>query len=165
MARTAILGAGFETHANVREFPPGWSPALARFAPESLAGPAQTLCWLARALASKRVSLPPLRAILIAFTGETYGELGAAGRSLLSETFRVPVFEQMRNASGELLAAECAAHTGLHLVNSLQSLGSALLEFDSIDQGPCPCGSLLPRLVTAESVKSGNDGHKAAAAG
>ncbi len=81
--------------------------------------------------------------------------LARAGDDLLSveqrrqlwRAFRVPVFEQIIGANGALLAAECEAHAGLHIVS--RELESPKLEAPgwSIESGPCGCGRNTPRIV------------------
>jgi hypothetical protein len=147
--RTAILGSGFDVNGDIRVFPEGWSPALAKYAPDALAAPARTLQWLIRAVDQGHVSLPPLGSAVIAFVGEPYGKLTPADRELIERIWGVPVFEQYRAASGELLAAECSAHRGLHVRDSMVNVNEALRQFVSLDRTPCQCGSDTPRLLPA----------------
>jgi hypothetical protein len=57
------------------------------------------------------------------------------------------VFEQVIGKSGELLAAECEAHDGLHLL-ALFSHG----ETESLDDSLCPCGRKTPRIGVAQGA-------------
>jgi len=63
-------------------------------------------------------------------------------RDLLWQAFGVPVFEQIIGDCGELLAAECEAHEGLHLESaSFRPAGLPL------ETAPCGCGRKTPRLI------------------
>jgi hypothetical protein len=73
--------------------------------------------------------------------------LTEACRDTLWAAFRVPVFEQVIGKSGELLAAECEAHDGLHLVAPF-SHG----EDESLDDSVCPCGRKTPRIGVTHGV-------------
>jgi hypothetical protein len=152
--KTALLGLSLNSTDGVREFAAGWSPELARFAPEALAAPARTIQWLIRAVDDGRVSIPPLSSSVIAFVGEPYGRLTLTDRELIDKLWGVPVFEQLRSPSGDLLAVECPAHRGLHICNSLMNLNDALLQFESIDRSPCLCGSSVPRLMGIDQPRS-----------
>ncbi len=153
--KTALLGLSFDAPpGGVRQFAAGWSPELARFAPEALAAPARTIQWLIHAVDDGRVSIPPLSSSVIAFVGEPYGRLTPSDRELIDKLWGVPIFEQLRSPGGDLLAAECPAHRGLHICNSLMNLSDALLHFESIDRSPCLCGSSVPRLVGIDQPRT-----------
>ena len=76
--------------------------------------------------------------IAIARPGEPW--LTPADRDHLWRAFGVPIFQQLISETGELLAAECEAHDGLHLTTTELS-GYAL------DTSPCACGSAAPRVI------------------
>jgi hypothetical protein len=63
----------------------------------------------------------------------------------LWQAFRVPVFEQIIGRAGELLAAECDAHDGLHVLSPKLDV-----EGKRIDVSPCACGRKTSRLMPAE---------------
>ena len=65
--------------------------------------------------------------------------LSLSDRNLLWRVFELPVFEHIVSNSGELLAAECDAHDGLHVVSGTIA--------PTLDAGPCGCGWRGPRLV------------------
>jgi len=73
-------------------------------------------------------------------------------RAWLWRAFRVPVFEQIIGPDGELLAAECEAHDGLHIeIPGLSWSGYQL------EMSPCGCGRKTPRLqpgMPAERTRS-----------
>jgi len=105
---------------------------------------------------------------VVAFTGIRHGALTQADRDLLWRAFRVPVFEQFRGLHGELLAEECEAHDGLHVIGeaaiferrgqdlvatSLLALRTPVLRVltgvtGEIDGGLCPCGRPGERLLS-----------------
>jgi hypothetical protein len=104
---------------------------------------------------------------VVAFTGVRHGVLTEADRDLLWRAFRVPVFEQFRGLHGELLAEECEAHDGLHVigeaaiferrgqelvVTSLLALRKPVLRVltgltGEIERGLCQCGRPGERLI------------------
>jgi hypothetical protein len=128
--RTGLLAT-----APVRIFREGWGPEAAAFAPAAIAGTFEQLCSL------DRPSVPSLTHALIVLGRPGAARLTEADRDRLWELFRVPVFEQIIGKSGELLAAECEAHDGLHLESPRLPL-----ENDYLDASPCPCGRRTPRI-------------------
>ena len=61
--------------------------------------------------------------------------MSVAERERLWRAFRVPVFEQIIAPDGELLAAECEAHDGLHIeISGLPWDGYRL------ERAACGCG-------------------------
>jgi hypothetical protein len=137
--RTAVLGNWFRASANVRIFRRGWTCAAQEFAPEAIAADWPKL----RELAESHAVELTHAAIVIARPGEAL--LSPAGRELLWRGFHVPVFSQIVGPRGHLLAAECEAHDGLHL---LVPQDIAVPDC-SIDHSPCACGKKMPRLVPA----------------
>jgi hypothetical protein len=127
----------------VRVFPDGWGKEAAAFAPAAIAATLEQLVELAAA------PKPPVvthALIVLARTGEH--PLSAADRERLWSAFRVPLFEQIIGARGELLAAECEAHDGLHIeIEGLAWAGC------TIQTTPCACGRETSRLIPAEPVE------------
>src|SRR5947209_2394764 len=82
-----------------------------------IAASAPQLRALAEAVESGSLTLPPVDAAVIAFTGIYHGELTALERDLFWRVFQVPVFEQFLSPDGRILAMECDAHDGLHLLD------------------------------------------------
>jgi hypothetical protein len=80
---------------------------------------------------------------VIARPGEP--RLNDTDRDRLWRAFRVPIFEQIVGRAGELLAAECEAHDGLHIESPRLKI-----EGLPIDASPCACGRKTPRLPPAE---------------
>ena len=131
--RTAILLDGFATTRRVRVFPEGWSERSSRFAPEMLAAGIPQL----RELAG-RLDRPPISHALVAFRYQGDSPLKHEDRERLWRAFGVPVFEQYLDNRNELLATECIAHAGLHVVRAGLDL--------PLDCTPCACGNAAPRL-------------------
>lgn len=129
--RTAILAPGFQETKLVRVFPAGWTEEAARFHPSSIAGPAEQL----RRLTERGLEL---KHAVVAFTYQGQAALSEDDRDLFWESFGVPVFEQHLGAGNELLAMECEAHAGLHV---LRDFGESQL-----DRNSCVCGNPAPRF-------------------
>ena len=136
--RTAVLTSGFEETGAVKVFPSGWNRQAERFRPASIAGPVDRL----RELAAARI---PLEHGLVAFTYEGQAGLTSDDRELFWEAFGVPVYEQLLGHDNRLLAAECDAHCGLHLVEGYRS--DARIETE-----PCGCGNPAPRIARTPRV-------------
>jgi hypothetical protein len=137
--------------------------------PEALAAPVVTLRAVAAAVEEGRLQLPNLRYGLLAWSGFSRPLLTAADRDKFWRVFQVPVFEQFRGFHGELLAAECYVHEGLHvetdnacweqrldggdelLVTSFANLRHPALRLATglvgyFNESACPCGRTEPRL-------------------
>ena len=148
--RTAVLvnwfssgrfGQGILTPQPIRVFRKGWGPKAAAFAPAAIAGTWEQL----RSL--KRASAPSLTHAVIVLWRPGQERLTEADRDRLWDAFRVPVFEQVIGKSGELLAAECEAHDGLHLESSRLPIDS-----EYVDAAPCPCGRKTSRIGGTQGV-------------
>jgi hypothetical protein len=146
--RTAVLVPWFRAtraarwlSGPVRDFPDGWNPEVAAFAPAALAGTFEQI----RALA--QIQIPSLTHALIVLARPGGRRLAEIDRESLWQDFRLPVFEQIIGPSGDLLAAECEAHDGLHVESSDFPLGR-----ETIDTSPCPCGRKTPRIGGARGA-------------
>jgi hypothetical protein len=129
--RTAVLTPGFQESKLVRVYTKGWSAGTARFNPSSLAGSVEQL----RHAIGQDLHL---RHAVIVFT---YG--GRAGfsdddRDLFWDSFGVPIFEQRLGPGNKLLAMECDAHAGLHVISDFENI--------RLDRSKCVCGNPTPRL-------------------
>jgi hypothetical protein len=150
--RTAVLAACFRQPRlrpgyPVRVFPQGWSEEVSAFAPAAIAAPREQLLRLA---AGDRPPALTHAAIALESPGDPL--LSVAERERLWRAFRVPVFEQIIGPDGELLAAECEAHDGLHIETPGRSWDGYRLEVAA-----CGCGRKTPRLTPvqpAERVRS-----------
>lgn len=151
--RTALLESWFaapERGSGVRAFPVDArgnvdEQALERFEPQALAGSWERLV---RVALTSRVR--PTHAVVVLHRDR--GPLTATEREALWRGFRAPVFEQMIGPRGVLLASECAAHAGMHIM-----LEPGLADRDwngRIERAPCGCGKTSPRLVAGEIVET-----------
>lgn len=150
--RTAVLAACFRQpllrpklrpNYPIRVFPRGWSEEVSAFAPAAIAASREQLLEL---VASARP--PVLTHAVIVLENAGTAPLPANERVSLWRAFRVPVFEQIVGPHGELLAAECEAHDGLHIETSGLTWDGYRLE-DAL----CGCGRGTPRLVSAEPAE------------
>jgi hypothetical protein len=146
--RTAVLADWFREPGiisksrAVRIFPHGWCEEAARFSPGAIAATRDRLLALAAGVS------PPLTHALIALERAGDPMLSAADRDRLWRAFRVPVFEQIIGPRGELLAAECEAHDGLHIETP-----GHVWDGYAIEMSLCACGRKTPRLASAEPVE------------
>ena len=136
--RTAILAPGFQADRAIRVFPRGWDEQAARFEPQSIAAPLEEL----HRLADQNLRLEHA---VIALTYEGEGGLSSADRDLFWRAFGVPVFEQYLDRNNQLLAMECDAHSGLHVLRGCESL--------ALDREPCACGDRTPRISRGSRVE------------
>jgi hypothetical protein len=125
----------------VQTFAEGWTQQSAAFAPAALAATRTQLLALIP-------HPPPLShaLILLARPGEPLTT--AAERDQLWRAFGVPLFEQIIDEDGRLLAAECEAHDGLHVAIA----GRAWDEY-WMETAACACGLKSPRLHAAQLVE------------
>ncbi|MGI8746377.1 MAG: hypothetical protein ACR2NN_28120 [Bryobacteraceae bacterium] len=130
--KTVMLAAGFQSTRAIRAFPEGWSDETARLCPCALAAPMKELRRLARAGIE-------LRHAVIVLTRGAESCLAEEERELLWRAFGVPVFEQCLGAGNKLLAAECEAHDGLHVMSGPHD--------QLLETAVCGCGSSIPRLM------------------
>jgi hypothetical protein len=167
--RTAILMPGFEPAPGVKIMAEDRSQSLKRFGASALAAPVRLLRELAAAIETGQQEIPPLRHFLVPFTGGEQGELGEEDRERFWRVFQVPVFEQRLGFDGRVIAYECEAHDGLHilperaaleessaselLLTSLTDLRHPTLRVGtrirgSIQHDCCDCGNAAARLLT-----------------
>ncbi|MCS7316253.1 MAG: hypothetical protein NZ554_12335, partial [Bryobacteraceae bacterium] len=90
--------------------------ALIRFGPQVLAGPLRRLEQLAREFGPVPSGLLAAVHALIVLVRPHEPLLDETGRARLWELFQAPVYQQVVGFDGRLLAWECEAHEGLHLV-------------------------------------------------
>jgi hypothetical protein len=135
--RTAVLASGLRETKLTRVFPHGWSEQVARFSPASVAGPMEQLLRVADARWNVEHSI-----VVFTYPGER--GLRALDRESLWTAFGVPIFEQYLGPGNELLATECDAHAGLHVVNGYQGL--------ELEHDVCPCGNPAPRIVRGSRI-------------
>ena len=129
--KTAVLHKWLKTKKPNRRFDPSdpdLTAKLAAFAPASVAAPYDSILALFR-------KIQPTHSVVIFLPD---APLSAEQRDRLWELFGVPVFEQLRTPDGELMASECEAHDGLHLIGANIPSGST-----------CGCGSSALRMRPA----------------
>jgi hypothetical protein len=136
--RTAILAQGFQETKMVRVYPQGWDDRAARFQPTSIAGPVEKLLQLASTGLHLEHSV-------IAFTYEGGPALSSDDRDLLWRSFGVPVFEEHLGQNNELLAMECDAHSGLHVVAGCTDR--------RLESERCACGNRSPRISRGARIE------------
>ena len=136
-SRTAILAPGFRETRLVRTFPQGWNHRARRFDPDSIAGPLEQLRHLAR-------DTGPIERAVVVFTYGGGSGISADDRDSLWKSFGVPLFEQFLGPRNQLLATECDAHAGLHVVAGCEGL--------HLDHEVCACGNPAPRLVRGPRI-------------
>jgi hypothetical protein len=140
-----------------------------RVCPEAIAGPLEALRWAAANVIEERFRLPHLRYGVIVFAGLGYAPPDGCDLDLIWRAWQAPVFVQFRGVYGEMLAAECEAHSGLHvrpdeaifesrpdlhpelLVTSLRNLRYPVARLATgmtatLEHAPCGCGLATPRL-------------------
>jgi hypothetical protein len=93
---------------------------------------------------------------VIAFTGVQHGFIDTHHRDELWRRFGVPLFEELMDSEGRILASECEAHNGLHVNCSVEhtiSDGELLLNGRASGIGArpiaglCGCGQTSPRIM------------------
>jgi hypothetical protein len=132
----------------IRIFEHGWCSEAAAFQPAAIAATYAQL----EALMTGAVS-PPIQPF-IGKSGNSWlthavivllkprdALLAEEQRERLWRAFRVPVFQQIIGNSGELLAAECEVHDGLHIVSPRFKT-----QREAVSREPCPCGRQTPRV-------------------
>jgi len=165
--RAAVLAPNFRESEMVRVFDPHRTQDTRRFGPDLIAAPLKVLVQWAGAGRGAR-HLPSGQRAIVAFTGLEHGVLTDSVRDLLWRTFEVPVFEQRLGADGSVLAWECEAHEGLHILEENVILERGLNQeliltsltdrrypvlrliaevSGTVETEPCGCGRTEPRVV------------------
>ena len=142
LPRTAIIFPGFRAKSPSRTFNPAeddLSALLGTFSPRSIAAPYSVLLQLAGKLR--------LDHSVVVLSIEGQPRLSPDQRDYLWTQFGVPVFEQLLDVQGTLLASECEAHAGLHVAASQHGLA-----LDELIDGPCDCGATVMRLPPVFAV-------------
>ena len=150
-----------------------WLNRLERFEPESIAASPNRLLLLADLKRANKLALPSVRhSLVMQFElGESW--LTDEEREELWEVFQIPIFEQLCDHRGRLLAHECEARQGLHIgegqtwivdlqarlwhasgqnvINRNKIVPQATGLYGSVVLEGCPCGQPGPRLKVYES--------------
>ena len=126
------------------EFSPEELPWLRAWSPAVLVLPLRLALSLADQKRCGAFHLPSLNTAIVVLTSAD-DSLADYHRDILWRAFGVPVFEQLRNADGAVIARECEVHDGLHIVASDSKLRGEIVT-DS-----CACGQETPRLKRRSS--------------
>lgn len=136
--RTAVLAPGFRETRLVRVFPQGWNERCQRFHPSSVAGPLHQL----RIVAADGW---PIEQAVVVFTYIGGAALSQQDREWLWNAFGVPIFEQYLSPKNKLLATECDAHSGLHVLAGCEDF--------HLEDEVCACGNPAPRLSRGPRIE------------
>jgi hypothetical protein len=129
--------------------------ALHADAPEAIVATLANAIELAEARLSEPSRVPALSFALIVLTDISGPALNDRHRDLIWRAFHVPVFEQLRDWDGNVIARECEARDGLHLLSGTDArIEQGDLWVDnrrtniqaSIVADPCECGAETVRL-------------------
>lgn len=139
-----MLESGFRMYRGMRVFDSSEPDVedLEAFGPAVVVAPLSTALSMADQKLRGLLKLPSLRLALVVLTGIEDEPLPNHHRDLLWRAFGVPVFEQLRDSEGIIVARECEVHDGLHLTSSLvvpQVPGEVVT-------GQCECGADTPRI-------------------
>jgi hypothetical protein len=167
--KTAVLLPGFEQTAAVKRISQNnWAQGLKRLGGSALAAPITALREIAGAIDRGQQEVHALKHFVVSFTGGDHGEMREEDREQFWRVFQVPVFEQRVGFDGRVVAYECEAHDGLHvmpesaafeetagaelLITSLTDLRHPTLRVGtrmtrSIEHECCGCGNAAPRLI------------------
>lgn len=108
--------------------------------PEVLVLPLSLALTLADQKQRQFFDLPSLVTAIVALTSVDDSPIADHHRDLLWRAFEVPLFEQLCNADGRAVAAECEVHDGLHVLDpNLPVAGELIVE-------ECPCGMATRRV-------------------
>lgn len=110
------------------------------FGPDVIVAPLDVALALADRKAWGLMELASLRVAMVVLT--RVSPMEQHERDLIWRAFGVPIFEQLRDADGIVIARECEVHDGLHLAGSA---AGPTAECELVT-GPCECGSEIPRL-------------------
>ena len=165
--RLAQLSPG-PTFANIQRFVlKRWSD-LQLLAPNIVAGTLAEMQSLVEQVHCGAVGITSVDRALIILTRFGVKPLNDVHRVALWQSFGVPLFELYLGLDQSLIAAECEAHEGWHLVSNIQptTLETGELILDGagnsglrtglrarIDRTKCPCGQKTPRLLEIEQPR------------
>lgn len=143
--RTAVLDAGFRLSKNLRYVDPHGKDVhakLKKLKPKAIAGSFEDLSsvWTRgyRFFAENQ-----LHAVVV-FSESGDELMSERRRDQLWRVFQAPIFEQLLLPDRTVLAAECEAHVGLHLLATPADLYLKKVKFEG---KLCECGKESPRLL------------------
>ncbi|MBE7545223.1 MAG: hypothetical protein M9913_23745 [Bryobacteraceae bacterium] len=141
--RIAALGFEFLPEPDLKCLP-AWSlRSLESAAPEALAAPPSDLLIVALMRKQGVLRLNRLKYPLLALLRPGQHPLSDAQIQELYRHFGLPVRQQFRDHEGRLLAQDCEAGAGFHILQPGFPLPGGVLTHT-----PCPCGHPAPRLLT-----------------
>jgi hypothetical protein len=135
--------------------------ALRQDAPEAIVATLSNAIQLADVRLSGPSRVPAPSFGLVVLTDVAGPALDERHRDLLRRAFHAPVFEQLRNWDGDVIARECEAHGGLHLLSGIDvRLEAGKLWVDNrrtdieaaMVPDPCECGAETIRLHSLRRV-------------
>jgi hypothetical protein len=154
--RVALVDTRLRGPATARNFTSTDLAAVEAFAPDSIVLPLS----IALSSAMQRLAganlLPSLRCAIVVLSSlhTPCGLMTDDNRDLLWRAFGLPVFEQLLESHGLVIARECEVHDGLHAerVSVQAETGGAVIAGQVIGYsaeivtGHCDCGLETPRL-------------------
>jgi len=160
--RTAVLGNSM-CFQGLTTFAEGRWRELSAFGPQALVGSTATMLRAAEMMFRGELPLNTLDCAIFVVTELGMPVLREADREIVWRAFLVPVFELCVDRDGKLIAAECEAHDGWHLVDptlefltegpelfirKLRSPGTEMRTGMKAERAlaPCCCGSDAPLL-------------------
>ncbi len=120
---------------------PNFARRAATFKPEVLAASFAQILELSRVFGER---CRPTHALVV-LNSMAVPLLDASARDYLWSLFEVPIFEQVLDSAGRVVAFECEAHAGLHLCGTWPDH-----PFGRTLSGICDCGQLANRLCVPE---------------
>lgn len=112
--RTAVLGWPLMAEPQVTVFEAWTVKRLEAARPEALAGSIRDLVEVAALREMRVLKLRSLSYPLVVITRAGEARLSEADHDRLWRLFRLPVFEQIRDSGGRLVAWECESRNGFH---------------------------------------------------
>lgn len=149
LPRMAVLGWQFAPARGLRRLSNWSAEDLEAAAPESLAASPADLLRVAALHREGSLWLPSLSYPLVAILRRGEPPLTAAQHDELWQEFGLPVFQQIREPDGRLLAYDCEAADGFHVLEPALSL-----ERMTPLPGPCPCGDATTRVRPAATGRA-----------
>jgi hypothetical protein len=147
--RVALLEEGFRNNGSMRTFAGNdvsWLPA---YAPEALVAGLDLAISLSDRKRRGIFELPSLRTAFVVLTSIEDSPLTDDCRDLLWRAWGVPVFEQLRQRDGTIIARECEVHDGLHIAAAGATERLRSRAGIEIVTSVCECGAETPRMRRA----------------
>ena len=143
--RMAVLGCEVRSAPGVHCLNNWTAAEVESIRPLALAASFPNLETLATMMRRGQLALPDLQYPLLVFSRPGDGALGQQQHDAIWSWFALPCFEQIRDSHGHLLAHECEARDGFHLLGDTRpsQIGGRLLH------SLCECGQVSPRVRIA----------------